>query len=298
MPEILQLNSLQESVVSNNLARRHFQIQDLKHVWGDNTLVMGIVNVTPDSFSGDGVVGIESAKNYALSQVEKGAAIIDLGAESTRPGFTPVNVEDELARLIPVIEALRQVSNCVISIDTTKPVVLKAAIAAGANLLNSIWGLTPELLDVAGELNVPVVLMHNKAKAYYEGSVVDEVLEKLQEQAKQALSIGIKPTNIILDPGLGFGKTAEHNLLVMRDLPRLVELGFPTLLGPSRKSFIGKVTEKEVDQRTYGTAAVVALAVAAGIDIVRVHDVEAMLDVVKMADSVKRGWRPGNWDKN
>jgi dihydropteroate synthase len=278
--------------------RGNFNHQNLVHAWGERTLIMGIVNVTPDSFSGDGKVDATIASQYALKQVHYGADIIDIGAESTRPGFTPITAAVEIARVVPVIETIRETSNCLISIDTTKPEVLRAAVASGANILNSIWGLTPELLDVVAEVSIPVVLMHNKHRAVYDGNPLDEIVKELSTQVNYALKIGINATNIILDPGIGFGKTAEHNLLVMQGFKRLVELGFPTLIGPSRKSFIGKITGQSVENRVHGTAATISLAIAAGVDIVRVHDVQSMLDVVKMTDAIVRNWRPIDWNTN
>ena len=276
------------------LARGSLQIGNWRHFWGERTLVMGIVNVTPDSFSGDGVLD-SSAISHAVSQKKNGADIIDLGAESTRPGHATISTEEELRRLIPVLTNVRGQSDCVISVDTTKAEVLTAAVAAGADILNSIWGLTDSLIEAVRELQVPVVLMHNKEVAVYKRDVVDEVIEHLKRQAERALSAGITPERIILDPGIGFGKTAEHNLLVLHSLDRLVALGFPTLLGASRKSFIGKLTGKTVDARVHGTSAAVALAVASGIDIVRVHDVAEMVEVVTVADAIVRGNRPGGW---
>ncbi|MBU6453983.1 MAG: dihydropteroate synthase [Cyanobacteria bacterium REEB67] len=277
-------------------SRGRLQLKNFEHDWGARTLIMGIVNVTPDSFSGDGLLNTDAAVAHALLQEKRGAAIVDLGAESTRPGFAPVDAEQEMTRLLPVVQKFRAASRCPISIDTTKAEVLQAAVEAGADMLNSIWGLTPALLTAVEALKIPVVLMHNKEKAQYDGDVVDEVLAKLLQQAEAALKAGVKAEQIILDPGIGFGKTAEHNLRVLQSLPRLIALGFPTLLGTSRKSFIGQLTGKTATERVYGTAATVALAVAAGIDIVRVHDVDAMVDVVKLADAVERGWRPDDWE--
>ena len=278
------------------LARGDLRIRNWRHVWGERTLVMGIVNVTPDSFSGDGILDPQKAAAHALEQLRLGSDILDLGAQSTRPGHQTISVEEELSRLLPVLEAVRSESDCIISIDTTRPEVLSAAVKAGADMLNSIWGLTDGLLAVVEELNIPVVLMHNKDRAVYENDVVDEILHSLAGQAERAVGIGIKPEHIILDPGIGFGKTAEHNLLVLAALDRLVKLGFPTLLGTSRKSFIGKLTGKTADSRLMGTAATVALAVGQGVDIVRVHDVEAMVEVVNVADAVVRGSRPAGWN--
>jgi dihydropteroate synthase len=275
--------------------RGELKIRNWRHSWGERTLIMGIVNVTPDSFSGDGIVDARRAVDHAIEQTENGADLVDLGAESTRPGHQPVAAKEELERLLPVLKALRKRSQCVVSVDTTKAEVLEAAFAAGADILNSIWGLTGGLLSVVRDLTLPVVLMHNKNEPRYEGNVVTEVCEHLLRQADIAISAGIKPENIILDPGIGFGKTAEHNLLILHSLDKLVELGFPTLLGTSRKSFIGKLTGKSANDRLHGTAASVALAIGAGIDMVRVHDVQPIVEVVTVADAIVRGTRPDGW---
>lgn len=258
---------------------------------------MGIVNVTPDSFSGDGIPESGKAISHALAQSSHGADILDIGAESTRPGHTPVSEQVEHARLMPVIRGVceRLGENAIISADTYKPAIFRAAYEAGADILNSVWGLNDELLAVALECNVPVAIMHNKMTPVYERDVVDEVIAFLYEAAVRANNAGIASDHIILDPGIGFGKLPDHNLAILSALHRLVKLGFPTLVGTSRKATIGKVTGKEPGARTYGTAATVALAVAAGIDIVRVHDVAQMQDVVRMSDAIVRGWRPHDW---
>jgi dihydropteroate synthase len=260
--------------------------------------MMGIVNVTPDSFSGDGVVDAQEAVAKALKQLSAGADIIDIGGESTRPGYAAVSVDEECRRVIPAIAGLRQKSAAVISVDTTKPEVLQQAIVAGADILNSVWGVSDELLGVLQLFQLPVVIMHNKEKPEYDGDVVDEVLFYLDAQARRAIACGIKPEQVILDPGIGFGKTAEHNLAVLRALDLLVGLGFPTLLGVSRKSFIGKLTGRPVSKREFGTASAIAIAIAAGVDIVRVHDVKMMSDAVKVADAMVRGWRPDDWQQS
>jgi dihydropteroate synthase len=257
---------------------------------------MGIVNVTPDSFSGDGLLSTEQAVDRALNMVRSGADIIDIGAESTRPGHSTITVEEELQRLLPVLAAVRQRTDSIISVDTTKPLVLVAAVEAGADILNSIWGLTDELLEEIGRLQIPVVLMHNKEKASYAGDVLEEVLNFLSLHAGRATALGIKSEHVIVDPGIGFGKSAEHNLQILHSLERLSELGYPTLLGASRKSFIGKLTARPVESRLIGTCATTALAVAKGIDIVRVHDVAEAQDVLKVADAIVRGTRPEKWD--
>ncbi len=257
---------------------------------------MGIVNVTPDSFSGDGIEEPDLAVAYAQTQLERGSDILDIGAESTRPGHQPVSVQTELARLIPVIcNVRRRVPAAILSVDTYKPEVLQAAAEAGADMLNSVWGLPPALLDVAAERGMPVVAMHNKNEARYDGDVMDELLCFLEEAAGRAVRAGIPPEHVILDPGIGFGKTTDHNVSVLQQLPRLVALGFPTLLGTSRKSTIGKITGRDPEDRIYGTAATTALAIAAGIDVVRVHDVSQTRDVVSVCDAVVRNWRPPGW---
>jgi dihydropteroate synthase len=272
------------------------QLRGSTFTWGARTYVMGIVNATPDSFSGDGRPETDAAIAYALEQHAAGADLLDVGAESTRPGHAPIPVAQELARLIPVIRGLReQAPGAVISADTFKADVFRAAHAAGADILNSIWGLDDELLEAAVACDVPVIVMHNKRVAIYEHDVVDEVLSYLETQAVRATRAGIARERIILDPGIGFGKLPDHNLALLGSLERITALGFPTLLGTSRKSTIGLLTGKPVEERIFGTAASVALGVAAGIDVVRVHDVAAMRDVVAVADAVVRGWRPQGW---
>ena len=264
--------------------------------WGVRTYVMGIVNVSPDSFSGDGSRDAAAAVAHALEQLADGADLIDIGAESTRPGYKPIETATECARLLPAVGALRAAApGAIISIDTFKAGVYRAAHAAGGEVLNSIWGATDELIAVCVETASPIVVMHNKAVAVYERDVVDEVLASLDDAARRCARAGIPPDQIILDPGIGFGKLPEHNIALLGALDRFVALGFPTLIGTSRKSTIGKLTGRNIDERAFGTAATVALAVAAGIDIVRVHDVAAQRDVVRVADAIVRGWRPDGW---
>ena len=257
---------------------------------------MGIVNVTPDSFSGDGIESEGRATEYALSQLSLGADLLDLGGESTRPGHQPVDERVEMARVIPVIDAVRRARpGAPISIDTYKPDVARAARIAGADMINSVWGTPPELLDVAAELEMPIVAMHNQSGTHYDGPVVDAVLAYLEGCASSAVARGVPPQRVILDPGIGFGKNAEQNLAVLARLDRLVALGFPTMIGTSRKSTIGKLTGREAGDRVYGTVATTALAIAAGIDIVRVHDVAAARDSISVSDAIVRGWRPAEW---
>ncbi len=283
-----------DSDVSKRQDRGVLQARGLSHQWGRRTLIMGIVNVTPDSFSGDGVLSCADAVDRAVLQVDAGADILDIGGESTRPGHQPITAEEELGRVGPVLSAIRErMPNALISLDTTKSAVLSAS--TEVDMLNSIWGISDELLALAVERSLPVVIMHNKERAEYDTSVVDEVLRYLDEQSRKAVRAGLKHENVILDPGIGFGKTAEHNLQVLNQLHRLVALGFPTLLGASRKSFIGKLIGKTVDERLWGSLAAVALAVAAGIDVVRVHDVAQTKDVLVVSDAIVRQTRPAGW---
>jgi dihydropteroate synthase len=250
---------------------------------------MGILNATPDSFSGDGHPDLAGALDHGRAQLAAGADILDVGGESTRPGHTPIDEAEELRRVIPVVRALRASEpEAIVSIDTFKPAVFAASHDAGVDMLNSIWGLDDALLALAVERGVPVVIMHNKRVAVYERDVVDEVLAYLDAQASRAIAAGIPPEATIVDPGIGFGKTPEHNLALLAALDRVVSLGYPTLLGTSRKSTIGKLTGRDAGHRAFGTAATVALAVAAKIDMVRVHDVAEMRDVVKVADAIVR----------
>jgi dihydropteroate synthase len=257
---------------------------------------MGIVNVTPDSFSGDGVLDAQDAIRHAIAQHERSSDILDIGAESTRPGHVPIEEATERSRLLPVIEGVRRaLPSAILSADTYKPDVFRAAYAAGADMLNSVWGLPDALLEAAAECNAPVVIMHNKEQARYDGDVMDEVLRFLSNAAHRAMRAGIRREHVILDPGIGFGKTPDHNIQVLRELRRLTALGFPTLIGTSRKSTIGKLTGKKAQERTHGTSATTALAIAAGIDIVRVHDVEEARDAVSVGDAIVRDWRPREW---
>ena len=264
--------------------------------WGVRTYLMGIVNVTPDSFSGDGVLSSGDAIAHALAQHERSSDLLDIGAESTRPGHVPVDEATERSRLIPVVQGVRRtLPEAIISADTYKADVFRAAHAAGADMLNCVWGLPDALLDAAAECKVPIVIMHNKREVKYDGPVMDEVLRFLDEAAKRAMRAGIPAEHVILDPGIGFGKTPDHNIEVLRELHRLVQLGFPTLIGTSRKSTIGKLTGKKPPMRTHGTSATTALAIAAGIDIVRVHDVDEARDAISVSDAIVRDWRPAGW---
>ena len=267
--------------------------------WGSRTYVMGVVNVTPDSFSGDGMAGrLEDAVEQALSFEAQGADIIDVGAESTRPGHATVSVEEELSRLLPVLEGIVAAVSIPVSVDTYKPEVARRAVDAGAVMINDVWGprVGEGMAAAAAEARAPLVLMHNQNGTEY-GDLMPEVAVSLARAAETAEAAGVRRESLILDPGIGFGKTADHNLEILSRLGELKALGFPLMVGTSRKSTIGLVLDLPVEERLEGTAATVALAIAGGADIVRVHDVEAMVRVARMSDAVVRGWRPQGWSR-
>jgi dihydropteroate synthase len=279
--------------------------------WGSRTYVMGILNVTPDSFSGDGILaqgggGVEAALEQAREFLSNGADILDVGGESTRPGSQPVGAEQELERVVPVISAIaKEFPDALISIDTYKAKVAEAGFQAGAHILNDVWALRadPELASVAAAFRAPVVLMHNRSNPAsvevraqlgnaYIGSEYQNLLEEVKREllvsVELAKKAGIGESHIILDPGVGFGKKREHNLELIDRLNEIRALGFPILLGPSRKSFIGFTLDLPADQRLEGTAATVAVGIARGADIIRVHDVREMARVAKMTDAITR----------
>ena len=253
---------------------------------------MGILNVTPDSFSDGGRYNrLDRAVAHARRMVEEGADIIDVGGESTRPGHKPVPLEEELERVIPVIEALVREVDVPLSVDTYKAEVARRALEAGAHIINDVWGFRkdPEMARVAARFDVPVILMHNREAPAGYASLLDDICDDLLECVRIAREAGVRDERIILDPGIGFGKTHEENLEVMRRLERIVELGFPVLLGTSRKSMIGKTLGLPTDQRVEGTAATVTLGIAKGCRIVRVHDVKEMVRVARMTDAILYG---------
>lgn len=263
-------------------------------------LIMGIINLSPDSFSDGGLVrGSASAWRRAVRLREAGADILDVGAESTRPGARSVPATVERARLLPVLRRLSKLS-IPVSVDTYKPEVARAALDAGACLLNDVQGLNnPGMWRLAAEYNVPLIIMHMRGqprtmqKAPRYTRVSEDVRRELLDAARRARGAGVKASRIILDPGLGFGKTAQHNLLLLRDLPRLVRAGYPVLVGPSRKSFLTAILGPQPPrERTWGTAAAVALAVAGGARILRVHDVAEMRMVAQVAQAIARGRLP------
>lgn len=269
--------------------------------WGERTFVMGIINLSPDSFSGDGITEMEAAVEQARRFVSQGTDILDIGGESTRPGFASVSVEEEIKRVVPVIEKLAAEITVPISIDTSKSEVAREALKAGASALNDVWGLKRDLKlgELAAEKNVPIILMSNQRNkggydsrikrdtSYYE-DVMGEVTASLKQSVDTALKLGVPRENIILDPGIGFGKTWQQDLEIIRRLSELKALGRPILVGASRKSFIGKVLDVTAGDRKEGDAAIAAISIALGADIVRVHDVQEMVRVCRMSDAIIR----------
>lgn len=257
---------------------------------GKKTYVMGILNVTPDSFSDGGTHDdTDSALCHAEKLIQEGADIIDVGGESTRPGHVQIGDEEEIYRVVPVIEGLKKEFDVPVSIDTYKSAVAEAALAAGADLLNDVWGLKydDKIAAAAARYKVPVCLMHNRDNTDY-NDFVKEVVLKLQDSVKLAKEAGIKEEQIILDPGIGFGKTYEQNLIIMNHLEEIVRLGYPVLLGTSRKSVIGLTLDLPVDEREEGTIATSVLGAMKGCDFVRVHDVKKNVRALKMIDRIIR----------
>ncbi len=259
---------------------------------GQSTLIMGILNVTPDSFSDGGqYTNTELAVQHALQMVEDGADLIDIGGESTQPGSVEVGMEEELARVIPVIEAIHRIAPHIpLSVDTYKAEVARQAIHAGAHIINDIWrGIgDPQMLATAAELSVPIILMHNRHDRNYTNLIAD-IIEDLKESIALALRAGVKGDNIILDPGIGFAKDYVENMRVMVELDALTELGYPVLLATSRKKFIRTALNLPVDDVIEGTAATVAFGIAQGCQIVRVHDVSSIKRTVQMCDAMVYG---------
>ncbi len=289
--------------------------------WGAQTYVMGILNLTPDSFSSDGLLASSSAGGGTANEgvdplrlsldqarrfVEAGALLLDVGGESTRPGSQPLGVDEERQRVIPIIKALaKEFPGSLISVDTYKAAIAQEALDAGAHIVNDVWGLRadPELRNVAARRGCPVILMHNRSNPSsvevraqlgnaYIGAEYDDLLSdvkrELMDSVRIARAAGIPDDHIILDPGIGFGKKVQHNLELINRLDEIRALGFPVLIGPSRKSFIGYTLDLPADQRVEGTAAAVAVGIVRGADIVRVHDVQPLMRVVKMTDALVR----------
>ncbi len=289
---------------SNELTVRGFTFQ-----WGRRTYIMGILNITPDSFSGDGLMQeadrVAAALDRARQMLAEGADILDVGGESTRPGSQPVPVEEELRRVIPVVRALRAETDAILSIDTSKAAVAEAALAAGADIVNDVWGLRldPNMARIVAESGAPVILMHNRSNpkhaaidpqlgGRYVGVEYENLLEDVKRELGACLDIahqaGIPDDHIILDPGLGFGKTVAQNLELIDRLDEIKGMGYPLLLGASRKSFIGYTLNLPPDQRAEGAAAITAIGIDRGADIIRVHDVLIHARVARMTDAIVR----------
>ncbi len=254
----------------------------------EQTLVMGILNITPDSFSDGGKFNdAEAAVQRARTMEAQGAHIIDIGGESTRPGHRPLTEEEELERVLPVIQAVKREVSIPISIDTYKAEVAKQALEAGASIINDVWGAKkePEIAEVAANYDAPLILMHNRPDRNY-SSLMENMKEDLQESIRIAKAAGVKEDQIILDPGIGFAKTPADNLIVMRNLHQLHQMGYPVLLGSSRKSFIGLTLDLPPEERMEGTAATVCYGISQGVHIVRVHDVKPIVRMTKMMDAM------------
>ncbi|MEJ2447806.1 MAG: dihydropteroate synthase [Anaerolineales bacterium] len=283
------------------------RIKDFEFDWGSRTYVMGILNITPDSFSGDGLAdqNLETILQQARRFVEAGVDILDVGGESTRPGAKQISEDEELSRVLPVIQALAAEFDTLISIDTYKSTVGNHALEAGASIINDVWGflVDPDLAEVAQEAGVPAILMHNRSNpnnaaikeklgGRYIGVEYDDLLEDVKTELLESVAVahqaGIPDEHIVLDPGIGFGKTVEQNLELVNRLDDIRALGYPVLLGPSRKSFIGYTLDLPPDERVEGTAAAIAVGITRGADIVRVHDVEQMIRTARMTDAIVR----------
>jgi dihydropteroate synthase len=268
-------------------ARDRYQFSNTEMDFKKETVIMGILNVTPDSFSDGGKYGrIDTALKHAEEMLRDGAKIIDVGGESTRPGHVPISLEEELERTVPVIKALTRELGCTVSIDTYKAGVAEEAILAGAQIINDIWGAKrePYIADVAAKHGVPIILMHNREQAEYEGNFMDEVIADLEESVDIAIAAGVAHDNIWLDPGIGFARNAIQNIWTMQGLDRISEMGYPVLLGTSRKSLIGNVLGLPVEERLEGTGATVCYGIEHGCHIMRVHDVKEIARMAKMMD--------------
>ncbi|MBB6632146.1 dihydropteroate synthase [Clostridium algidicarnis] len=272
------------------------EIKDIKFLdknikLGERTYIMGILNVTPDSFSDGGdFIDIHNAVNHAKEMIELGVDIIDVGGESSRPGHKNITEEEELKRVIPVIKRLSAETDAIISLDTIRSEVAEEAIKEGAHIINDIWGLQkdPNMAKVAAKYKIPVIIMHNQNGTDY-NNIIEDIKEFFKRSVAIAKEAGISEDMIILDPGIGFGKTPEQNIMVMSKLDEIKSLGYPVLLGTSRKSTLGKILDLPPKERVEGTLATTILGIVQGVDIVRVHDVQENLRAAKVADAIIRG---------
>ena len=273
-------------------------IRDHQFVWGSRTYVMGVINISPDSFSGDGLgPDVDAAVEQGRRFEEEGADILDVGGESTRPGFQSISAAEEIERVVPVIQRLVRETSLPISIDTSKVEVAERAIKeAKPHMINDIWGFRQDggkIALLAAETGLPAVVMHNQRGRPFR-DVVDDLLEGFRETLRIAHQAGVPEERLIIDPGFGFGWKEQQSLEILRRLAELRVLSRPILIGTSRKSTIGRVLDLPVEERLEGTSATVAISIANGADIVRVHDVKAMVRVARMTDAIVRGWPPAS----
>lgn len=276
--------------VTSKLQTMRFNGREL--TFGKRTLVMGILNLTPDSFSDGGdFLSPDKAVAHAVKMLGEGADIIDIGGESSRPGHTRIDAKEELRRVIPVIRRLKEETNAILSLDTIRSEVAEEGIKNGVHIINDIWGFQedPALAGVAAKYGTPVVLMHNKNDTNYRGDMVAEICAFLQKSVRIAQDAGVSADKIILDPGIGFGKTAEQNIALMSRLREIKALGFPVLLGTSRKSMLGHILNVPPKDRGPGTVATTVLGIVQGVDIVRVHDVPENAQAARVTDAIVRG---------
>lgn len=269
---------------------RSTRLSGKRFEWGSRTYVMGIVNTSPDSFSGDGLADTELAIAQAQAMATEGVDMLDVGGQSTRPGHEPISADEEIRRTERVVDELARTTDVPVSIDTYKLEVAYAAVESGASIINDVWALqrSPGLADLAAQRDCGLVLMHNQDGTEYAGDLMEEIKHVLRDGVRKAVDAGVPRERVWVDPGIGFGKTADHNWEVMRRLNELTELGQPILIGTSRKSFIGKLLDLPVTDRVEGTAATVAIAIERGADIVRVHDVRVMTRVARVTDRIVR----------
>lgn len=273
-------------------AKKRMRFSGRELVFGERTLIMGILNLTPDSFSDGGdFISADKAVEHAKKMIAEGADIIDIGGESSRPGHVRIDAEEELRRVLPVIKRLREETDAILSLDTIRAEVAEEGIKNGIHIVNDIWGFQEDarLAGIAAKYETPVVLMHNQNGTDYKGDIIEEIIRFLRESVRIALEAGVSDDKIILDPGIGFGKTAEQNIAVMSRLKEIRALGYPVLLGTSRKSMIGHILGLPPKERGEGTVATTVLGIAQGVDIVRVHDVLENSRAVKVTDAIVRG---------
>lgn len=271
--------------------KAHIKCGEYELNLGTRTFVMGILNVTPDSFSDGGdYTQIDKAIKHAKDMVIEGADIIDIGGESTRPGSSEVDAVEELKRVLPIVKSLVKEIEAPISVDTYKAEVAEQVLKAGAHIINDVWGLQrdPDIAGVVAKYDVPIVAMHNQNGTEYKKDIIEEICDFFKTSIDIALKSGIKKENIILDPGIGFGKTPEQNIIVMSRLGELNDLGYPLLLGTSRKSMIGKILDLQPKERVEGTLATTVMGIMQGIDIVRVHDIKENVRAAKVTDAIVR----------